>query len=240
MAGRKSDIGAPSGDLAPKFQAGLAHLAEAYHYAQDAGRDVWDFAVEIDSLSALGLTPSDLRWLVCKGYLRHACEITPPGEERRSFRPCGLLTFTRETCFVLTEAGTSIARSACDGSMVLAGSVVAAVASRDGDGRASSQVPIWDLVRRELRLGGRLVKQYKLPSRNQETILTAFQEEDWPPVIDDPLPPQPEQDPKRRLHDTVKSLNRHQKCRLIRFMGNGTGEGVRWELTPRRRSKSSV
>ena len=45
-----------------------------------------------------------------------------------------------------------------------------------------------------------------------------------------PLPPQVGQDPKRRLHDTINSLNRKQKARLIRFQGDGSGEGVRWEF----------
>ena len=39
-----------------------------------------------------------------------------------------------------------------------------------------------------------------------------------------------EQDPKRRLSDTTKCLNRKQTNELIRFRGDGTGEGVTWEL----------
>lgn len=42
-------------------------------------------------------------------------------------------------------------------------------------------------------------------------------------------PPQPGIEPKRRLHETVYSLNRNQKRFLIRFFGNGNGQGVRWE-----------
>jgi hypothetical protein len=68
----------------------------------------------------------------------------------------------------------------------------------------------------------------------QEAILIAFEEERWPPRIDDPLPGSPDLLPKRRLHDTIKSLNRNQKNRLVRFMGDGTGEGVRWELVSER------
>jgi hypothetical protein len=61
-------------------------------------------------------------------------------------------------------------------------------------------------------------------------ILDAFEELGWPRHIDDPLPPHREQDPKRRLHNTIDSLNRGQVNRfLIRFRGNGTGRGVGWE-----------
>ena len=55
------------------------------------------------------------------------------------------------------------------------------------------------------------MKQYRVPSFCQEAILEAFEEEGWPPAIDDPLPPHPEQDPKRRLRNTIKSLNANQE-----------------------------
>ena len=91
-------------------------------------------------------------------------------------------------------------------------------------------VPHWDADLQELRVNGLIVKQFKVPAPNQEMVLAAFQEEGWPTRIDDPLPPQAEQDPKRRLHDTIVSLNRTHKHRLIRFMGDGSGEGVRWTI----------
>jgi hypothetical protein len=59
-------------------------------------------------------------------------------------------------------------------------------------------------------------------------ILEVFQEEHWPPRIDDPLPPKPGIEPQRRLHDTINSLNRNQRHRLIRFFADGLGKGVRW------------
>ena len=79
-----------------------------------------------------------------------------------------------------------------------------------------------------MRLGGLVVKQFKLPAPNQETILAAFEEEDWPPRIDDPLPPKSNLAGKNRLHDTIKCLNRNHRKRLLRFNGDGTGEGVLW------------
>jgi hypothetical protein len=91
-------------------------------------------------------------------------------------------------------------------------------------------LPQWDRQCRVLRVGQCVVKQYRRPSPNQDMVLAAFQKEDWPHRIDDPLPPQGEQEPKCRLHDTIKWLNRHQEHRLIRFLGDGTGEGVCWEL----------
>jgi hypothetical protein len=69
-----------------------------------------------------------------------------------------------------------------------------------------------------------------VPSPNQEAILDAFQEEGWPMWIDDPLSPLPDQPPKRRLHDTIKGLNRNREMELIRFRGDGTGQRVAWEI----------
>ncbi len=91
-------------------------------------------------------------------------------------------------------------------------------------------LPHWDEQRRILRVGQHAVKHFRRPSPNQEAILAAFEEEGWPRRIDDPLPPHGEQPTKCRLHDTIKWLNRHHQPRLIRFFGDGTGEGVYWEF----------
>jgi hypothetical protein len=91
--------------------------------------------------------------------------------------------------------------------------------------------PHWDPVTRVLRVGRRIVKQFRVPSPNQERVLTAFQEEGWPSHVDDPLPPVPDGCPKDRLRDTIRYLNKGQKNHLVRFHGDGTGEGVVWELT---------
>jgi hypothetical protein len=89
--------------------------------------------------------------------------------------------------------------------------------------------PVWDGARRELRLGAIVVKRFRQPAKNLETILAAFQEDAWPPRIDDPLPGGDNVDPRERLHNAVKRLNQ-QKVRLIRFQCDGTGQGILWEL----------
>jgi hypothetical protein len=93
------------------------------------------------------------------------------------------------------------------------------------------QMPRWDSLRRELKVDGQIVKRFRLPAANQESVLAAFEEEGWPPRIYDPLPPRDAQCPKRRLHETIKALNRSRLARIIRFCGDGTGEGILWELS---------
>lgn len=94
----------------------------------------------------------------------------------------------------------------------------------------AATVPQWDADRRELRFNGAVVKHFKWVAANQQAILCAFEEDGWPPRIDDPLPPQQEQDSKRRLADTIKCLNRKQCYAVIHFRGDGTGEGVIWDV----------
>ena len=233
---------ATGGSRDVRFDKGLSLLRQGLLYSRELNRDIWDFAVEIGALRRAGLTTNDLRWLVCKNYIEHATEMAVAAEEKRQFRPSGKLHFTRRTCFVLSADGIALLE-ARNGVGPAAGTISEALKllQKRPDGwdvisshdNAERITPQWDCDRREIRLGSHVVKQFKLPSPNQETILMAFEEEGWPPRIDDPLPTQPHLDPKRRLHDTIRSLNRHQKHRLLRFKGDGTGEGVLWEAFDR-------
>jgi hypothetical protein len=90
-----------------------------------------------------------------------------------------------------------------------------------------------------------VVKDFQQPAPSQKAALWAFEEEGWKRTMDDPLPPEPGLDRKRRLHDTVNNLNRNQRVPLLKFSCCRCGEGLRWEWngTPKpkkkRRRKSS-
>jgi hypothetical protein len=222
-------------------QRAICQLVQASKYAEDTGRSAWEFAITIGEFRGEGASENDLRWLICRGYIEHAEEVTPNGSER-AFDRQPSLRFSERSAFVVTSAGAAFSRQILggtarnedrgfDGNSIAAAAQPArlqkgGIAAHETNGAAH---PKWDRDRRELRLGDKLVKVFKLPSPMQEAILMAFEEERWPPRIDDPLPAHPELLPKRRLHDTIKSLNRNQKNCLIRFMGDGTGEGIRWE-----------
>jgi hypothetical protein len=214
-------------EVSPVLRQGLAELVKAHDYAGVTDRDVWEFAVEIRQLRGLQLTESDFRWLICAGYLLQAREETQLEDPNRRFRPVPNLAFSEQTCFVLTEKGVCFARDIVSCHELPEEHIGP---SAQWAHQPCSDRPVWDGQRRELRVRGVLVKQFRSRAINQETILAAFEEEDWPPRIDDPLPPQPEQDAKRRLHDTIKCLNRVQTRKLIHFHGDGTGEGVLWSL----------
>lgn len=95
---------------------------------------------------------------------------------------------------------------------------------------STTGLPQWDAVRRELRVGEVVVKRFRGAAPNQTTILAAFEEEGWPERIDDPLPPDPYCSSSERLHDAIKNLNRNHLVPLLRFHGDGTGRGIRWQI----------
>jgi hypothetical protein len=209
----------------------LGLLLQAYDYAVDVGQEPWELAVELHALRASHVTNSDLRWLAAKGYIEHAIETTGPDDTNRHFRRVPQFAFLDLTYVVLTRSGAAVAREAIYGdSAVAQPNTLVSIC----DTLKSNDLPLgpkWDCQRRQLRVGTNIVKEFKIPSPNQETVLTAFEEECWPPQIDDPLSPVPPLDNRRRLHDTIKALNRNQKNGLIRFRGDGSGEGIRWEFT---------
>ena len=215
-------------DISSHFREALSLLLQAYEYAQELQRPPRDFALEFDALRETGLNHNDCRWLVYQNLVQHTldAELQCETEGSSSTRPRVMLT--RTSCFILTERGLALAHAFLDRRDPLPS--LETVRTVDLAHSSVELSPRWDRDCRELWLGAALVKQFKVPAANQEIILQAFQEEGWPPCIDDPLPPQFAMNPKRRLHDTLGALNRNQKHKFIRFRGNGNGEGVRWEV----------
>jgi hypothetical protein len=232
------------------LHSALALLRRAYDCARDADAALWDFAVEIDQLHAAGLTITDLRWLVVKGYAEHGGEMSMYGDVHRSFARSRGLKFLATTCVVLTKKGAALV-SRILAFQALAPSATPATAAAGGDaqrpargdlpggnGHARDKTsvspphvkPQWNPLRRELSLGGITVKRFRVPADNQEIILRVFEDNGWPEQIDDPLPQQAHVDPQARLHDAIKRLNRKQANHLLRFHGNGTGTGIAWSL----------
>ncbi len=205
-------------------------LSEAAHLANELACDHWEFAVEIWILFDLGLSPSDIRALVCLGALLHRYETTTAGASCRSFSPPRAARLTKQSCFVLNEDAhwPELVPDSSDGRV---GSRAAAKGPplRLRSTESSALKPYWNSMRRELMLDGRVIKAFRRPAPNQQIILQVFEEEGWPDRIADPLPMQPGHSPKRRLHETIQSLNDGQSLPLIIFHGDGTGEGVLWE-----------
>jgi hypothetical protein len=219
----------------PTLSSGLNLLWNAVKLAKGLAEDAWQFSIEWPELRRAGLTCNDARWLIHRGLVLPAREVTSATDGRRKFEPYASLGLSDATCLLLTEKGCRLARRMAEARgtpAADAGGKPPAPAPGDEAGGEIWNLlkPLWDRDRRELRLGQRVVKEFKVPAANQEIILAVFQEEDWPEKIDDPLPRSPEIDPQRRLHDTINSLNRNQRQRLVHFGADGLGRGVRWRL----------
>ena len=221
---RRTPIAPRTGDphaLTPTMRIALRLLLQAHEIASRLHRDPWDFALEIQALKEAGVNHNDLRSLVCQGLSQHRLERTRRGARRRSFGPPRSLRFHADSCFALSRKGLLVAYSV-DGSPL---------SSRVGNGShaAAMCIPSWDDARRELRLGSIVVKRFRQPAPNQATILAAFEEDGWPPRIDNPLSDHGDTGAVDRLHAAVKKLNRCTR-RLLRFLSDGAGLGILWEL----------
>jgi len=224
----------------------IHQLRDAYDAAFACGRDAWDFSVELIEMQKAGVETHVLRMLICKDWIVHKRETTQAQESKRTFEPVDGLAFSELSCFVISKQGYEVAKSTLPTKQINASgkTEMSSHHSEPSGGnqeispkvdsnllgsssRPHAQVkPIWDRERRELRLGDIVVKRFKWPAENQELVLNAFEDLGWPPRIDDPLLPHPSICPKRRLHDTLKCLNRKQVNELVKFRGDGTGLGV--------------
>ncbi|EMI22059.1 hypothetical protein RMSM_01018 [Rhodopirellula maiorica SM1] len=206
------------------FAGAFTLLYDAAQYAADAACSRWEFAISFAELQEIGIRTNDVRWLMCRHWLLHGQDLSSPGDEHRMVRELGGVVFDGRSCFTLSDEGQQLVarqlRSFTD--------TLSHLSLAEEEPRARSG-PCWDAARHELRLGTQLIKRFRWPALNQETILTAFEEDGWPAKIDDPLSQKPDLDPKRRLADAIKCLNRNQESRLLRFRGDGTGEGVLWD-----------
>ena len=160
-------------DVPARIRPALGVLFEARLYAEQTSGDYWEFAVELQQLSAMGLTRNDFRWLVRKGLVEHKRDVTLEGDDGRTFRPTGDLSFPDGTCFILTPAGASIATGICE-------DIRPNASCGEKDQLSPTLLPHWNADARELWMDGKIVKRFKWHAVNQEIILTAFEEEGWP------------------------------------------------------------
>ncbi len=224
------------------LRAGLALLWRAYICAQVTGADMWDIALRAGGLYEAGMTGSDLRWMVAKGFAEHRQETPGYDDTHRSSPRSNGYFLNEHTCLILTPSGAALAehvfrktaqwpQPTLSALAAVANETAALATARETTKPAIAALkPRWHAIRRELSLAGLIVKRFRVPARNQETILSVFEEESWAEHIHDPLPATHDIDAPTRLHDAINRLNRCQINPLVRFHGDGKGTGVFWEL----------
>lgn len=245
-AAKTSDHKAPP---TRRIRAALLALGAAFEHARAQRANVWDFALEAETLRRLSLSTGDLRWLLTRGWIEHAIEVTPRDTSHRVFRPARKPSVIKRSCFVLSPIGAALAEglrvrdsedmvseppgvaepqaSASTSPTTLASmGEVANLRTHVIRGRAATVAPSWDRNRRELRVGDQLVRRFTIPRPTVESILTAFEEEHWPRCIAAPLNGRSSE----RMDAVVQELNRGQRTPLVRFVGDEGGHAVSWEL----------
>lgn len=234
---------------ARRIRAALLALGAAFDHARTERASVWDFALEVDALRRLKLSSGDLRWLLTRGWIEHAIEVTPPDTSHRVFRPARKPSVIKRSCFVLSPIGAALAEgmrasdsedllsepaqivqtdAQCDAAtlMLPIATQVAKILPQLTNGHAATMAPRWDRNRRELRVGAQLVRRFTIPRPLVESILTAFEEEHWPRCIAAPLNGRAIE----RMDAVVQELNRGQRSPLVRFVGDERGHAVSWEF----------
>jgi hypothetical protein len=208
------------------FLIGYCQLLAAAYEAREQATPAALVPVSFRSLRRNGVSPRVLHWALFQAHLDHF-EARPARDGGGwQVRPSAVIGEC--SAFALTAAGVAFAE-------LLVGHLLL---SRSDDELAWA----WGLLRvgeltpsylpwqRVLAWGRHPLKAYRQPSENQEAILMAAEEMGWPPQFDDPLPRVRWGNPKVRLHDAIKHLNRHQLPHLVQFRGDGTGTRVGWEL----------
>ena len=83
----------------------ILRLIQAHDYARNTDRSLWEFAISLKEMRKDGVNASDLRWLLCQGYIKCANERTTKTSVQREFEPVNNLLFSKRAAFVITAAG---------------------------------------------------------------------------------------------------------------------------------------
>jgi hypothetical protein len=200
------------------------HLLSASYEARAQGRPPREAPVEFHWLRQFGVEKDVVLWLLFQGQVDHL--QAGPAEGVWAARASAVVG--EDSAFALTPLGEAFGE-------VLVGRLL--VPAGDGEFvagwrllRVGQLTPRYSKEERRLTWGRTEVKRYRQPSGNQEMILLAAEELGWTRWFDDPLPRIRTGNPKARLHDAIKGLNRHQEAKLVRFRGDGTGTRLGWEL----------
>ncbi len=195
------------------IQLALAQLFQAQADARN---------VKMKSLQKAGISDSAIRCLVCQGLLEDVAEKNRPRTSSRARCNHNGPSLPATSRFVLTDKGVAFCREMADFKNIV---------PAPGKLPHFGPVPGSDKSCRQLLYNDVVVKEYFQLARNQELILTSFQELGWPLHIDDPLPRDAGHDARDRLHNAVKRLNL-QRARVLCFKLDGQGRGVFWAPIP--------
>jgi hypothetical protein len=206
------------------FRAAYLRLLVERRRARGSGPEPGHHGLPLSELRALRVGDAMLLWMLYQG---HVCHLLPqPAHGDPKLHPVDSLILRERSHFALTLEGEEAAVRLSADDFPLEETASAALTGWPHSGRL---LPRYDLLSRSFFWGRHCLKCFRQPSFNQEVILAAAEELRWPSWFDDPLPRARGINPKVRLHDTIKALNRHQNPYLLHFKGDGTGRRLGWE-----------
>ena len=188
---------------AVQFSSFLQLLLEANEYSSDLTISPWEFSVDLAQARTMGINLNDLRWMIGRSWIQ--CH---QGESEAEDLRNATNEKSQSSRYIILDSGVTALRCVREGDASTAAIHTVKVAQAfGGNFPKEDSTPQWNVERRELTVLGTVVKRFRWPAPNQETILSVFSEEGWPSRIEDPLPQGNGLDPKRRLGDTIKCLN---------------------------------
>lgn len=209
----------------------MLRLFEARVEAIEAGRDIWDFAVETGVLrAAAGLTEPDLRWLAAERLIEFAVETTLGGQTTRTFRHGGRFSLTERTVFVITERAATILDDWC---ARFAGAFNWPPTSPATVALEPPTIPKWNAANSELRFGGALVRRVEEGAPVLRTLLDAAETARWAKHIANPFFDASPRVRAKRLSHALERLNRGQIDISIHFSVHDKGKQFTWTITGR-------
>jgi hypothetical protein len=208
------------------FVYGYINLAGAYCKALNQDRPPASNAVPLADLRGWGMQEHHFLWMLFQMHVEHY-QSAPGAASDTKAQPAQTLVLGGGSALVLTDRGWDFVGELL-GELCARGEEGATTPARDGLllGRL---VPRYERADRLFCWGQHVLKHFLQPAGNQQIVLCAAEEQRWPWWFDDPLPKIPRTNPKVRLHDTIKDLNRRQTAQLIHFKGDGTGTRIGWE-----------
>ncbi len=179
-------------------------------------------------LEAWGVPDAILVWMMYQVHVEHLRPVSARSQCSTVWTPADSLVLRPSSGFRLTEPGAAFAEDWLASMLV---------PNQLGERREALSrfllgdlLPSYDRSQRIFKWGRTVLKCFRQPSGNQERLLLAAEEMGWCEWFDDPLPRVPATNPKHRLHDTIKDLNRRQFRNLVHFKGDGTGTRVGWDF----------
>jgi hypothetical protein len=208
----------------------LLLLSEEYATVQRQQADPWQYALELPQLLRHLSDIPVLQALFMHGLIAHRIEKRRLRGQRRFADPPLPFSFSKRSCFSLTPAGVDFVERKLASGRALASAKPGVTELAEADlARIKPTFSKCQDGHRQLKVLNHLLIDFKHLAPQQEDYLQVWQDQLWSPLVPNPYAGKPGARAKKRQHDALDHLNRHQALPLLWFRGDGTGLNATWE-----------